>query len=508
MTRPNVLWLVSDHQAFANRGLDRALSPLQHRLAALGTRCARAYTVLPICTPSRASMLTGLYPHAHGLTENDGRFGGRAELEPSDAMVHQRFAAAGYRCGWFGKWHLTHARSAQDFGFEGMSLPGYGYPYHTPQYRAYLAGVQPGPLWAEIEVPGESRRAPGTWVDLCQETAWFDYEAGSARLHGPEEVHEAHFLADQAIRWIEAHGARNGAHGVHNGDGAHGVHNGAHNEDGPDAPFFMRLDTWGPHPPYTLPTGFDSPLQDGDIPLSANLSHDLATRPAHHAQYKQQWQQDLRQDSFDWPRLTRRALEHGILVERAMCRVIDCLERRGALENTVIVFCADHGDAVASNGGVMNKGSLLTEETIRIPMYLAGPGIAAGHRTEALMANVDIAPTLLDLCGLAGPGAGQGGAQGLDPGRGPVDAGRAHGMQGLSAADHLRHPDRPAARDQVLIQHYGLHLPILQRCLVRSQWKYVLQEDGFEELYDLEADPFECSNLAGKAPDPSLLHTL
>ena len=76
MSRPNVLWIVSDHQAFANRDVDPDLFPMQAWLRERGTEFSRAYAVLPICSPSRASMLTGLYPHTHGLTENDGRFGG------------------------------------------------------------------------------------------------------------------------------------------------------------------------------------------------------------------------------------------------------------------------------------------------------------------------------------------------------------------------------------------------------------------------------------------------
>ena len=96
MPLPNVLWIVSDHQAFGNRNVDLDLFPLQAWLRARGTEFCRAYAVLPICSPSRASMLTGLYPHTHGLTENDGRFGGRAELDAGDRMVQHEFAETGY----------------------------------------------------------------------------------------------------------------------------------------------------------------------------------------------------------------------------------------------------------------------------------------------------------------------------------------------------------------------------------------------------------------------------
>ena len=321
-------------------------------------------------------MLTGLYPHAHGLTENDGRFGGRAKLDTSDLMIQQDFAAAGYRCGWFGKWHLSQDGSATDFGFEGYSLPGYGYPYATREYRDYFSRHFEGPLWAAVEIPGESRMGVGARIDMTGAEEWFDYEAGSAFLYGPEEVHEAHFLADLAMTWLDGLSS--------------------------DTPFFLRVDSLGPHPPYTIPTGFNSPL--GDVPLSGNLTHDLTTRPQHHTDYRDRWQRDLRFESFDWLILTRRAIEHCIVVERALVRLVDHLDAIGQLNNTVVVFCADHGDAVASNGGVMNKGSILglmVEETTRIPLLFAGPGIARGQRNFSLICNVDIAPTLAEICGVA-----------------------------------------------------------------------------------------------------------
>ena len=392
-------------------------------------------------------MLTGLYPHSHGLTENDGRFGGRAEFDENEQMIQREFAAAGYSCGWFGKWHLSQKLSALDFGFEGFSLLGYGYPYGTRGYRTYLARFHDGPLWAKIESSGESRCAPGEMVDMTAELGWYDYEAGTAILHGPEEVHEAYFLAARAATWL---------------DGLHG-----------EVPFFLRVDAWGPHPPYTIPSGFASPLVEADVPLAGNLFHDLSTRPKHHADYRDQWHEDLRVDAFDWPLLSRRAMEHCILVERALVRLIDHLDEVGKPDDTIVVFCADHGDAVASNGGVMNKGSLMVEETMRIPLFTAGSGTAAGKVSNALIGNVDLAPTLLDLCGLLPCGW----------------------MQGYSARHHLADPHEIAFRQQLIVEHYGLHELIIQRGLYSENWKYVIQPDGFEELYDLATDPCEVSNL-------------
>jgi arylsulfatase A-like enzyme len=74
-------------------------------------------------------MLTGLYPHAHGLTENNGHFGGAKSL-PQDAWhIGLAFAEQGYNIGWFSKWHLSEDGTMRDHGFDGFSLPDYGYPY-------------------------------------------------------------------------------------------------------------------------------------------------------------------------------------------------------------------------------------------------------------------------------------------------------------------------------------------------------------------------------------------
>lgn len=86
--------------------------------------------------------------------------------------------------GWFGKWHVDNHRSAADYGFEGFSLPGYGYPYATPEYRRYLEDAGLPPPVAEIEMTGESGLAVGTQIDLVDADEWFDCASGVARLDG------------------------------------------------------------------------------------------------------------------------------------------------------------------------------------------------------------------------------------------------------------------------------------------------------------------------------------
>lgn len=440
--KPNVLWIVSDHQIHATRPPGFERFPLQSKLAQLGVEFTRAYTVLPVCSPARASMLTGLYPHAHGLTENDGRFGGREGLDPSDWMVHRPLLEAGYRCGWFGKWHVDNQRSALDYGFEGFSLPGYGYPYASQAYREYLERKGLDEPLARVDIAGESGVKPGVEIKLTDRQNWFDYESGVATLSGPVEVHEAFFIADLAQRWIADIDAE---------------------------PFFLRVDTWGPHPPYLLGAPFVDMLEGERIELPGNFYSNLEDRPEHHRDYRDYWHETLNLDEAQWRRMYQRALEHTIQVETALCALLDRLD----LDNTLIIFNSDHGDAVGSNGAVANKGGLMAEATMQIPLLIAGAGLPAGESRDQLVSNLDLAPTLTEFCGLVTDNE----------------------LHGKSLLPLIENPDSDW-RAGFLGQHYGLHQHIVQRAWYQQDWKLVLQPDGFEELYRLSEDPGETRNLA------------
>lgn len=444
--KPSVLWIVSDHQLHATRppGFDRL--PLQNRLARLGVEFTRAYTALPVCSPARAAMLTGLYPHAHGLTENDGRFGGREGLDLSDWMIHRPLLEAGYRCGWFGKWHVDNQASALDYGFEGFSLPGYGYPYASDAYLAYLEREHLGDPVARIDIGGESGIEPGAEIRLTEQRSWFDYESGVATLQGAVETHEAFFLTDLATRWLADLG---------------------------DTPFFLRLDTWGPHPPYLLGRPFAGLLDDAAIELPANFSSDLEHRPRHHREYRDYWRETLQLEPAHWRLMYQRALEHAIQIETALLKLLDRVD----LQNTLVLFNSDHGDAVGSNGAVANKGGLMAEATMQIPLLMAGAGMPAGVVRDRLVSNLDLAPTLTEVCGIeSGPN-----------------------FHGRSLLPLVQNPDTDW-RAGLLAQHYGLHQSIVQRAWYEHDWKLVLQPDGFRELYQLSSDPGEINNLASQTP--------
>ena len=374
-------------------------------------------------------------------------------LEPSDTLVTDPLRARGYRCAWFGKWHLHQKLDARAFGFEGYAPADYAYPYASADYLAYLErNALPDPV-ARIELPGESGTPPGKEVDLTRAEDWFDFEAGSATLEGPVETHEAFFVAE---RWLRNSG---------------------------DDPFFMRVDTWGPHPPYMVGVPFADMFADLDNAASPNVVSDLKARPAHHAVYRDHWQDILDDGARDFALLSRRALQSSALCETALVRLLDVLEECGRGDDTIVVFTADHGDAVASNGGMMNKGGLMVEETLRIPMLIAGPGIPPGSN-DSLVCNIDLAPTLLDLCGIT-----------------------AHEMDGTSLGPLLRRAG-PLPRDGLMTEHYGLKTPLWQRAFHQGRWKFVVQADGFTELYDLACDPAEINNLADKATHAGTLRDM
>ena len=89
-----------------------------------------------------------------------------------------------------------------------------------------------------------------------------------------------------------------------------------------------------------------------------------------------------------------RALEHVALVEAALLGVVDAVDRNGLADSTLVIFAADHGDAVGSNGGICNKGGLMVEETMRIPLLMRGPGVPPGTTCDRLISNLDLPRTI------------------------------------------------------------------------------------------------------------------
>src|SRR4051812_22850314 len=122
-SRPNIVWLIADHFALAQfqhyAGTHRLRRPAWERLTSEGTRFDAAYSVCPLCTPARASMVTGLYPHNHGMINNEGKFGSRKEFAAETDLFNAPLRRAGYRTGYFGKWHVGDERLPREFGFEG-----------------------------------------------------------------------------------------------------------------------------------------------------------------------------------------------------------------------------------------------------------------------------------------------------------------------------------------------------------------------------------------------------
>ncbi|MES2460989.1 MAG: sulfatase-like hydrolase/transferase [Armatimonadota bacterium] len=480
--RPNIVWLNSDHYAYAHHlELNRALiqTPAFDRLCAEGTRFDNAYTVCPLCTPARASLVTGQYPHAHGILNNDGKFGSRLSFLPDAPIYSRDLREVGYRSALFGKWHAVGggAGTAQDHGFEGWTAPRYGDPYSSPVYREYLRerGLPDEPM-VDIEwhIRDASRLGRTRLEDTGGSASGVTYHASAGVIDGPKEVHEAYFVTHLANRYLEER-ARDGE------------------------PFCLRVDPWGPHQPYYVAAPFAGTVNPADIAPYPSFTHPLEDRPAHHRDFREQITKGISTVTWeDWRPVVARCYEHIALVDDALSTVLETLDRLGMAENTIVVYSADHGDIIASHGGLFDKGWLMVEETMRIPLAFrdTGNGAARGRRSAALVSNLDVVATVRDAAGA--PAAGD----------------------GASLLPLLREPDSSSTlwREDLMLEshgHYGRNL--LQRMLRWKNWKYVAhgenndssdQSDDCDELYDLAADPYELRNLIADEESQKVLREI
>ncbi|MBA2482204.1 MAG: sulfatase-like hydrolase/transferase [Planctomycetes bacterium] len=463
--QPNIVWMIADHYALAQfrryASVFGLTTPASDRIATAGVRFDAAYSICPLCTPARGSMVTGQYPHRHGMTNNDGTHGSLREFGDAVEVFNRPLQRAGYRTGYFGKWHCGDRRLPRDFGFEGWSLPSYGYPYTAPEYRAYLdeRGL-PDP---EVDIEWSSDRCETSLgrIQLMKEPNAFHRIETAGVLVSPLETHESHFVTHLANRWIEKRAAA--------GDR-----------------FCARVDVWGPHHPYWVAKPFAGMVPPGALSEYPTFSHDLADRPRHQQDFRTAYHAMAKTRTWaQWQPPLARCLEHVSLVEHALATVLDTLDRVGVSDNTLVILTADHGDLLSTNGGLVDKAWFMVEETMRIPMAMRWPGtFPEGRTSSALVSNMDVVPTVLAAAGC--PLAAD-----LD-GRDLLPLARAD--EGVSWPDDLVCESHG---------HYGKL--VIQRMLRHGIHKYVAHLDDTDELYDLSSDPVESTN---RIDDPLLAQVL
>lgn len=452
----NILILWTDEQradTLACYGNTTIGMPNLNALARQSTVFANAYCTSPVCTPSRGSVLTGLYPHHHGATMNNIPLGPDVPTLVEHGSEHATH--------YVGKWHL---------GDEGFAQHGWdNWVNVDDSYQRYYG-------------PGRDRsvRTPyHHW--LCKLGYEPDVNADSGPLFGREFVAnlpECHskprFQADEAIRVIDSHG---------------------------DQPWIMSVNLLEPHMPFT------GPRNDQYHPDEITTGPNFMVPPDETCLKRTQVMADIQKgrgsagfNPSDETSIRRCIANYWGLcsqVDHHFGRILDALERAGQFDDTLIVFTSDHGDMMGAHR-MIAKG-VMYEESARIPLLVKLPGQRESRRIEHSVSQVDLVPTLLEAmdvtprCDLDGTSLLDACQGGTEPNRDVAlvwhsDDGHDNGNKPIPGMSALNGVDDAAAER---------HLRSESRCLVTpDRWKIVRSEFGEFELYDLTSDPYELSNLA------------
>ncbi|RYX86493.1 hypothetical protein EON83_02145 [bacterium] len=456
MPQHNIVWLNADHYAFfPHFSLNRDLinTPAFDRLGREGVVFDNAYTICPLCTPARASLATGQYPHRHGILNNGDTTDSRRDFKPDAPLLPHDLRVAGYRSALFGKWHAVGSgpTTASDCGYEGWAPPHYGSVYDTAAYAAYLEEL--GLEHPEVNIEWHLKKSSLVGKRPLRETAQgIEFHPTCGVIDGPPETHESYFLAHLAKRYLHERA-----------------------QDG--EPFCMRMDTWGPHQPYYVAPPFANTVNPSAIAPPPNFEQTWDTRPLHQKQCLDGILQSALTHTWDeWAPIVARCYEHISLVDHAFLQVLNTLDELGLSDNTLVFYSADHGDLLAAHGGGFDKGWLLVEETIRIPFAARGAGVVQGAQSKALVSNLDIVATIRDVTG--------------------ASVGNEAKVDGATLTPLLQSPEL-SGREALLIEshgHYGQK--VIQRVARWAKWKFVAHLNDRYELYDLERDPYELENLA------------
>lgn len=423
---PNVLWICADDLAAYPLGCygdQLAKTPNIDALAKSGVRFDRAYCNSPVCTASRQSFLTGRYPRSLGVTQL------KTALPDGTPTLATLFKAAGYNTLSVGKMH-----------FNSQLKHGFDVRLDAPDHRKELTARKPQPLPDGVEVQPKwqpFKDHARTWLN----SKALPFGATAADMPGT-------FYAAKGAELLAAKR---------------------------DKPFFLMVSFYEPHSPFHFPVEDRGTFDPKKFGVPKVGTEDDWHIPA------------IFRDLTDAEKqgITAAYYTSAAFLDRNVGKVLDALKKAGLEENTIVVLTGDHGYMLGHHGRF--EKHCCYEPAVRAPLLVRLPGVTKPGSTSALTEFIDVAPTLLEACGVKVPDSVQG--KSLLP----VLSGK--------VATH---------RERVFVEYSEN-----EEAMVRTaEWKLIYttgarkREDGYEtgkplpgrvvQLFDLNNDPDETTNLAGK----------
>jgi len=424
----NIIFILADDHRYDAMGFMNKIKGLQtpgmDRLAKEGVHIKNAFVSTALCSPSRASILTGQYAHTHTVVDNE------AALPSNLVFFPSYLQKSGYQTAFVGKWHMGNTDDQPQPGFDHwISFQGQGV-YYNPTFN----------------VDGKRIKQEGGYItDL---------------------------LTDYALEWL--------------------------NKTNKSKPFFLYLSHKGVHAEF-----YPAKRHEGkyaDVPVvcppsmyltatDSSKTYGIVTTPETKVNTRDipNW---VRAQRYSWHGVDymyhgtikfddfyRRYLETLQAVDESIERIINWVVSQGMKDNTMIVYMGDNGFSFGEHGLIDKRHAY--EESMRVPLLVWAPGMVKPNSVmEQIIMNVDLAPTFLDLAGIAKPKQ----------------------MQGFSFAEILGGKNVTWQRDKVFYEYYweaAFPQTPTTFAIRTERYKYIYYNGIWDinELYDLQADPYEMNNL-------------
>ena len=345
----NLLFLWTDQQRFdtmAVYGNNVIKVPNLNKLADESIVFKRAYVSQPVCTPSRSTVMTGLWPHQSGCSANN------IPLKQETKCFPELINDPEYATAYMGKWHLGDEICAQH-GFDQWVSIEDGYEnYYSERcdkngkssYHYFLVekGYEP---------------------DTKKNT----FSRGFA-VHRPLQHCKPAFLEKNAIEFLEQNR---------------------------DKPFMLYVNFLEPHTPFWGP--FNDMYSPEEVGVPANADDLLeANEPLRYKLSREAMQENYGTDKGNWAKIN--SIYHGMVsqVDKTVGAILNKLEELGLKENTIIVYTSDHGEMMGAHG--MFAKQYMYEESARVPWLMKIPGVHSGQKVvEQPVSHIDMVPTLMDI---------------------------------------------------------------------------------------------------------------